>query len=124
VFTRLGAIPGATAFVLYRLSLDGRPSHAVAAAWLRMRMDPARMSAFRRLEEPGQVQLGTLVLAPDERGARLRRGVVRGPGEVVLRYETERTRRGRRLHVRQAGADPLWRGTRVTLKAGQEVVCR
>lgn len=123
-FTRLGIIPGALAFVLYRVSLDGRPSHAAAAAWLRMRLDPQRMSAFRRLDEPGSVQLGTLVFAPDERGARLRRGVVRGPAEVVLRYETERSARGRRLQVSQVGAEPLWRGTRVRLKAGQEVVCR
>lgn len=124
MLTRLAIVPGAIAFVLYRLSLDGRPSHAVAAAWLRMQMGPRRMSAFQRLDEPAEVRLGTLMLAPDERAARMRAGVVRGPAEVVLRYPTERQARGDRMNVRQFGAEPLWRGTRVTLKAGQEVVCR
>jgi len=70
-YTRLAILPGAIAFVLYRLSLDGRPSHAAALAWLRMRLEPARLSAFRKLEPPGRVVLGNLLLAPDERPGRV-----------------------------------------------------
>jgi hypothetical protein len=121
-FTRLVLIPGAIAFVLYRVTLDGRPSHAAAVAWIRMHTEPGRMSGFRRLDTPERVTLGTVLLAPDERSARMRAGVIEGPAEVVLRYAAEAEPRRRELRVRQSGHEPLWRGKRVRLGAGQRVV--
>jgi len=121
-FTRYAIVPGALAFLLYRLTLDGRPSHAAAIAWLRMQSEPARMSAFRKLDAPAQVTLGSVLLAPDERTARLRRGVVEGPADLVLRYAAEAQVRGDELRLAQRGTEPLWRGKQVRLGAGQRVV--
>jgi hypothetical protein len=121
-FTRLVLIPGAIAFLLYRVTLDGRPSHAAAVAWIRMRSEPRRMSGFRRLDTPEQVTLGSILLAPDERSARMRAGVVEGPAELVLRYAAEAQTRRDELRLKQSGDEPLWRGKRVRLNAGQRVV--
>jgi len=121
-FTRLLLLPGAIAFLLYRVTLDGRPSHAAALAWLRMRSEPGRMSGFRRLESPSQVTLGSVLLAPDERTARLRRGVVEGPAELVVRYAADTVLRRDELRLVQSGDEPLWRGKQVRLSAGQRVV--
>lgn len=121
-YTRLAILPGGIAFALYRVSLDGRPSHAAALAWLRMRCEPARMSAFRQLDAPRRIVLGSVLLAPDERSSWLRRGVVNGPAELLLRYDTEAHVQRDELHIVQRGDEPLWRGKQVRLKAGQRVV--
>jgi hypothetical protein len=121
-FTRLVALPGGLAFVLYRVTLDGRPSHAAALAWLRMRTEPGRMSGFRRLDAPERVTLGSVLLAPDERAARMRRGVIEGPADVVLRYAAEADVRRDVIRLVQAGDEPLWRGKQVRLDAGQRAV--
>jgi hypothetical protein len=121
-FTRYVLVPGTIAFALYRVRLDGRPSHAAALAWLRMQLEPRRMSAFRTLDVPARVTLGSVLLAPDERSARLRRGVVEGPAELVIRYDADADLRGNELRLVQRGSEPLWRGKRVQLDAGQRVV--
>jgi hypothetical protein len=121
-FTRLVAVPGALAFLLYRVTLDGRPSHAAALAWLRMRTEPSRMSGFRRLDVPEKVTLGSVLLAPDERAARMRRGVIEGPADVVMRYAAEADVRRNVIRLVQSGDEPLWRGKQVRLNAGQRAV--
>jgi hypothetical protein len=68
------------------------------------------------------VRLGSITLAPDERGARLRAGVVRGPGRALLRYPVKFRERGRTLVVRPEDGPALWRGKEVTLGRRQRVV--
>ena len=71
---------------------------------------------------PSRIELGSVTVAPDERGVRLRPGVVHGPGELLLRYPVELRPNGKTLHVRQTGTRPLWSGKRIVLREGQRVV--
>ena len=80
------------------------------------------MSGFRRLDAPVQVTLGSVLLAPDERAARMRRGVIEGPAEVVLRYAADADVRRNVVRLVQSGDEPLWRGKQVRLNAGQRAV--
>jgi hypothetical protein len=118
------ALPIGGAVALTRWSLDGRPAHQVGIAWLRFQLEPKRVAAFRAIPRPGQVELGEVVLAHDDRSARFRKGVVEGPARVILRYPVEATTRGRVLRVGQAGDEPLWRGQQVNLRRGQRLVVR
>ncbi len=115
-------VPGAVAMTLYRLALDGRPAHAAGLAWVRMRLEPSRMAAFRAVEPPGPVTLGTLVMAPDERFARMRAGVIEGPADVLIRYPAQARQRRTALHVRQQDGEVMPRGKQIRLGAGQRVV--
>jgi hypothetical protein len=107
-----------------RLRVDGRPAHAAALAWLRWRLEPSRVAAFRAAERPGPRLLGDLAVAADERAARYRRAVVRGPATVTARYPARARARARTMELRQAGAGPLWRGKRIPLAEGQRLVVR
>ena len=44
------------------------------------------------------------------------------PGQVLLRYPARGWQRGRRLHVEQTSDQPLYVGTQVTLRAGEQLV--
>ena len=63
-----------------------------------------------------------ITFAPDGREPRYRSGLVRGPARVLLRYPSRGWQRGRRLHVEQAADEPLFVGTQVTLRAGEQLV--
>jgi hypothetical protein len=121
---RLFVLPVGAAAVLTRWSLDGRSAHQVALAAVRMQTEPSRVAAFRPARPGGRAELGELVLAHDERSARLRRARVEGPARVTLRYPISARPRGRTLRVAQAGEDALWRGKQVDLRAGQRMVVR
>ena len=92
-FTRLVLVPGAIAFVLYRVTLDGRPSHAAAVAWVRMRMG-AR--AHVRVPAAGRAGAGDARQHPA--GAR------RALGADARRGDRGAGRGG--AAVRRRGADP------------------
>jgi hypothetical protein len=47
---------------------------------------------------------------------------VRGPARVLLRYPSRGWQRGRKLHVEQTSDEPLFVGTQITLRAGEELV--
>jgi hypothetical protein len=47
---------------------------------------------------------------------------VSGPAEVLLRYPARAWQRGRRLHVEQTSDQPLYVGTQITLRAGEQLV--
>jgi hypothetical protein len=117
-------VPAGAAFFLTRWRIDGRLPLATGIAWMRMRLEPARIAAFRPAPKGPQEELGPITLAPDEQGARLRRGSVEGPAQLVLRYPTQMRARGRTLEVRQEEGDPLWRGKQVNLSQGQRLVIR
>jgi hypothetical protein len=121
---RYVAIPVGFASVLTRWRVDGRLPHRAGLAWLRHQTAPARVASFRAAPAPGPVQLAAIAFAPDERCARLRRGIVEGPANVVIRYGAQLRPRGRTLHVRPTGGRPLWRGKHVAIGKGQRLVVR
>lgn len=116
------AFPFTGAYLLLRWKVDGRSPHATALSWLRMRLEPRRVVAFRAAPPQGPVTLGVVTVAPDERGARLRRGVIHGPARVVLRYPVRARARGGTLYIRDSGGAPLRRGKHVRVRKGQRVV--
>jgi hypothetical protein len=87
-----------------------------------MQTEPTRMSGFRRLDVPEKVTFGSVLLAPDERAARMRRGVIEGPANVVMRYAAAAEVRRDVVRLVQSGDEPLWRGKQVRLNAGQRAV--
>jgi hypothetical protein len=115
-------LPAGAAYALTQWRIDGRLPHAAGRAWLRMRLEPTRVAGFRAAEGLGRVELGPVTLAPDERSARLRRGVVEGPARVVVRYPSKMRARGRALHLKQEDTRPMWRGKQINLREGQRVV--
>lgn len=115
-------LPLVGAYVLTQLKLDGRSAHAAGVAWLRYQLAPSRVCAFRPLPRTDAAVLGQITVAPDERGARNRRGVIEGPARVTLRYPALLQPRGRTLRVRHSPGEPMWRGKQVNLRAGQRVV--
>jgi hypothetical protein len=121
---RLVILPVGVAFWLTRMRVDGRAAHEAALAWARWRVRPTRLSAFGAAEERGPRLVGSLAVAADDRAARYRRCVIRGPAEVTLRYPASARVRGRTLTLRGAGGEPLWRGKRVKLGHGQRLRVR
>jgi len=115
-------LPAGAAAALTRMRIDGRSPVAAGLAWLRMRAEPSRVSAFRAAPGPRRVELGPVTIAPDERGSRLRLGTVEGPAQVVLRYPAELRPRGRTLRVTPDGCSPLWRGKQINLREGERLV--
>ena len=69
-----------------------------------------------------RLELGEIACAPDGREGRYRPGRVSGPAEVLLRYPARGWQRGRRLHVEQTSDQPLYVGTQITLRAGEQLV--
>ncbi|ADB49872.1 hypothetical protein [Conexibacter woesei] len=121
---RYAILPAGIAYALTRWEIDGRAAHAAGLALLRMRLEPARLSAFRPVAPLGQVSFDDVSVASDARGARLRRAEVVGPARMIVRYPVRaRERRGRLVLERGAG-DALWRGTEITLQPGQRAVLR
>jgi hypothetical protein len=117
-------LPIAVACALTRLRVDGRPAHAAALAWLRWRLEPWKLTAFRAAERPGVRLLGDLAIAADDGSAVYRRCVIRGPATVTARHPARARARARKLELRQAGGGPLWRGKRIRLAEGQRLVVR
>jgi hypothetical protein len=121
---RLVILPVAVAYALTRLRVDGRSAHAAALAWLRWRLNPSRVAAFRAAEPMEPRLLGDLAIGADEGSALYRRAVIRGPATVTTRCPARARARARKLELRQAGGVPLWRGKRIRLAEGQRLVVR
>lgn len=121
---RFGVLPVALAQALMQVQLDGRPAHEVVWAWLRLRVGPRRVVAFACARAAGRIHLDDVVVAPDEREPRYRRGVVCGEGVVILRQEAGIAIAGSTLTVTPAGDRQRFVGRRVALKPGQRVVVR
>ena len=117
---RILLLPGGAAYLLLQVAPDGRSAHAAAIAWMRYRLMPKRVAAWRPAHEIGdRVVLGDVTFVPDERCGRYRRARVTGPGRVLLRYPANAWHAGRVLHIEQTGDEPAFVGSRVTLQAGQ-----
>ncbi|MBS1882381.1 MAG: hypothetical protein JSS97_05430 [Actinobacteria bacterium] len=122
---RLVVAPCCGAYLLYLWEIDGRPAHVALASMARLHLGPRRIAGFRRAPRPGtEVRLGDVALAPDESSIRMRRGTVRGPATVVLRYPFRPRASGSALRVSQEPGAARWRGRQVTLRSGQRMVTR
>ena len=121
---RFGVVPVAVAQLLTQINVDGRPAHEVATAWLRWRLGPRCLVGWAAAPTAATDPVASFVVAPDERGTAYRRGRVSGAGSVLLRRQATATPRGHRLLIIPAGEGADFRGKRVLLKPGQEVVIR
>ena len=117
------AIPVGLSMVMLHWRPDGLKPHAALWAWLEAAFTADDLSCWQPAERDGDaLELGEIACAPDGRDARYRAGRVRGPARVVLRYPARGWQRGRRLHVEQTSEEPLFVGTQVTLRPGEELV--
>jgi hypothetical protein len=121
---RFGVVPVALAQALMQVQLDGRPAHEALGAWLRLRLGARRVVVFAAARPTPTMHLDDVAVAPDDREARYRRGVVSGEGAVILRQEATVAASGSTLSVMATADRPRYRGRRVALKRGQRVVLR
>jgi hypothetical protein len=117
------AIPVGLAMVMLHWRPDGLKPHAALFAWIDAALTVRELSCWQPAEgDVDALELGEVACAPDGREARYRAGLVRGPARVLLRYPSRGWQRGRRLHVEQTSDEPLFVGTQVTLRDGEELV--
>lgn len=119
---RYVGLPLGVGYLLTELRVDGRSGHAVVASWLRLQLGPRRLRAFRTHKPPSRFLLAPILVALDERGPRLRRGVLHGRGRIYLRQPAQLSTHGRTLRVRGEHGEPRRRGALIDLRAGQRVV--
>jgi hypothetical protein len=117
------AIPVGLSMVMLHWRPDGLKPHVALWVWLEAVLTVRELSCWQPAERDGDgMELGEIACAPDGREARYRRGRVSGPAEVLLRYPARAWQRGRRLHVEQTSDQPLYVGTQITLRAGEQLV--
>lgn len=122
---RLVIVPIGFAYALARLGIDGRPAHASLLAFCRLALSPGMVSGFRAVPGSGsEMDLGELVLVPDERCARYRPAVINGPARVLFRLPARARARGRRLDAASAAGTPMMRGKELVLREGQRLRVR
>jgi hypothetical protein len=123
---RLLILPVGVAYLLVRIDVDGRPAHTALVTWIGWKFSAQRTAALRRVPAAGTaVRLGDITLVPDERAARYRDAVIKGPAEVLLRYPPHGYVKGKRrptLHVSRLPGPPLVVGRQVRLRAGERMV--
>lgn len=95
---RLILLPGVITRALCHRRADGRPAHEAIVAYVMYLLRPRRLVGLERTPAR-DVDLGVVAIAPDERSARYRPGVVRGPGTVLLRCPARLELRGRILRL-------------------------
>ena len=117
------AIPVGLSMVMLHWRPDGLKPHVALWAWLEAAVTADDLAGWQPAERTGDaLELGEITCAPDGRGSRYRSGRVDGPAQVLLRYPARGWQRGRRLHVEQTSDQPLYVGTQVTLRAGEELI--
>jgi len=117
------AIPVGVSMVMLHWRPDGLKPHAALWAWLEAAFTVRELSCWQPAErDRDELELGEIACAPDGREARYRPGRVSGPAEVLLRYPARGWQRGRRLHVEQTSDQPLYVGTQITLRVGEQLV--
>jgi hypothetical protein len=121
---RLVLLPAGAAYLLTRVSVDGRSAHVAGLRWARSALRGQRFAGFRWCSAARVARLDDLTLVHDESSGELRRGHLDGPAEVVLRYPVRIRRRGSSVHVAQTSRVPSFNGRRVRLKSGQRLVVR
>jgi hypothetical protein len=117
------AIPVGIAMVMLHWRPDGLKPHAALWAWVDALFTVRELACWQPAERDADaLELGEIACAHDGREPRYRRGRVRGPARVLLRYPSRGWQRGRKLHVEQTSDEPLFVGTQITLRAGEELV--
>jgi hypothetical protein len=117
------ALPVGLSMVMLHWCPDGLKPHIALWAWIDSTLTVRELSCWQPAERDDDgLELGEIACAPDGREARYRPGTVSGPAEVLLRYPARAWQRGRRLHVEQTSDQPLYVGTQVTLRAGEQLV--
>src|SRR4051812_30331307 len=117
------AIPVGLSMVMLHWRPDGLKPHIALWAWLEAMVTVRELSCWEPAERDGDgMGLGEIACAPDGREGRYRPGWVSGPAEVLLRYPARGWQRGRHLHVEQTSDQPLYVGTQITLRAGEQLV--
>jgi hypothetical protein len=117
------ALPVALSMVMLHWRPDGLKPHAALWVWIESVLTISDLSCWQpAVRDRDELELGEITCAPDGREGRYRRGRVRGPARVLLRYPTRGWQRGRRLHVEQTSDQPLYVGTQVTLREGEQLV--
>lgn len=120
---RFVIFPAAIGAGLSRLRVDGRPAHRHLLARIAHQLAPARRSGARASPAAGTVLrlAEPCVIVPDSSAPTYRPALITGPAELLLRYPAEGRQRGLRLHLVQAGEQPLDRPQRVRLQTGQSI---
>ncbi|PTL60254.1 hypothetical protein [Paraconexibacter algicola] len=122
---RLALIPGAAAYALTSIQVDGRPAHEAFIALVVWRIRPRVVTAWKRGTRPGQqARLLDVRVAPDASGPRLRRGRVRGPATAVVRVAATADERGRRLTLRGEEGAALEEGFEIIFDQSRRLVIR
>lgn len=117
------AIPVGLAMVMLHWRPDGLKPHIALLAWIDAALTVRELSCWQPAERDADtLELGEVACAPDGREPRYRSGRVQGPARVLLRYPARGWQRGRRLHVEQTSDEPLFVGTQVTLRDGEELI--
>jgi hypothetical protein len=117
------AIPVGLSMVMLHWRPDGLKPHAAFFAWVDAALTVRELACWQPAErDPDALELGEIACAPDGREPRYRPGVIRGPAQILLRYPARGWQRGRRLHVEQTSDEPLFVGTQVTLRDGEELI--
>jgi hypothetical protein len=85
---RLLALPLASAWLLCRWEVDGRPPHRALLGLIGWRLRPRQLAALRRVPAPGAefAPLAELALAPDLTAPTYPPGLLAGPATILLRY--------------------------------------
>lgn len=133
------AIPLAAGWALSAWEPDGRPPHHALRSVVRFWASPHRLAGLRRCPAKGTVlaPVRTIQIAPSGDEPRYRRGRIRGPARVLLRYPARIAYEGGRGGARQEGlagarrvrvhpparpGRPLPVGASVEVPAGKDVV--
>src|SRR3954454_5452732 len=118
-----GAIPVGLAMWMLHWRPDGLKPHAALWAWIDAATTVRELTCWQAAESGyPTLALGENNCPPDGPEPRYRAGLVRGPARVLLRYPSRGWQRGRRLHVEQTSEEPLFVGTQVTLRDGEELI--
>jgi hypothetical protein len=103
---RLILLPGLIVRALCHRRADGRPAHEALAAYAMFFLGHKHVVGLDRAPKYDGA-LGTLPIAPDEQAGVYRRGVVRGPGIVLLRRPARVEMRGRVIRLDALDGAPL-----------------
>ena len=111
-------LPAGAAQLLLGVSVDGRPAHQAAGAWISL-----RLALLGQAEHDVCLRLADVALAPDERDPGFRAAGGAGPGGGIVRLPARRRPGGggRELRGRRERGRPGRRGVRVALKGGQRM---
>jgi hypothetical protein len=103
---RLILLPGLITRALCRTKADGRPAHEALVAYMVFLVAPRRLVGLAPAPAT-DTDLGVVTIAPDERSANYRSGMVRGPGAVFVRGPGRLEVRGRLARLRPIDGDAL-----------------